>query len=136
MSVKRYLVAGISMSSAALAQVPSPLKDGDLNTTKQVLEPGQKSVKPFWPGDGYGGRTTVAYDVKKGGKAINCRVITSSGIKRYDKLACDIILHPSRYSPDFSGYGVEPCVGVQQTIKWSSLYDHLGSSVDFPHGGF
>lgn len=123
------IIAAMLSTGEAANQISPPVEDGALEATRPVLDPSQRTARTDWPGwPDAAAVTTVVYDVKRGGKPANCRIVGSSGSRRYDRMACDIVSHRDRYTPGFAGYGPEPRTGVQQTFRWAPLDDYAGAS--------
>jgi hypothetical protein len=109
-------VAAAILGSSAVSQVPPPVQENDLAQARPKPDPDQLDFRTAWPDAS--SVTIVSYDVKSGGRPTNCHILVSSGIKSYDKIACDIIIHRINYDPEFCGYGSEARVDVHQKFRW------------------
>lgn len=54
------------------------------------------------------GEVSIAFDIAKNGRAVNCRVTSGSGFKRFDEIPCTLVLRRARFAPVANAEAILP----------------------------
>ena len=81
-------------------------------------------LKPSdWPADAIrarvSGRSLIAWKIKADGKPAECRIITSSGHRSLDVMACAVVIERGAYTPALDHAGQPMTTYETQNVTWS-----------------
>jgi TonB family protein len=124
-ALERRSAHSLSAVDAAQAQ-PSRLLSGQIHPEDYPPGALQKGEE---------GTVTVAFDVHSDGRAINCRVVQSSGSPGLDSATCRLIATRFRFAPATDAAGQPVPEARRQKVRWQLPEDESRREPEKPAGG-